>query len=346
MNNKKKSYLKNVLLALVLLGGCATASTANGLPGWVQNPGSKYPDALYLTAVGSGSSMEAAKRKAMSSLSSIFSVDVKLDRRILEVYAEEKKGEKTGIEHSVNLITESVLKSENELINTRIGETYFDEKTGTFYVLAYINRAETELIYREEIKKNDKLMLNYYDAYAKEEDKLDKLVYLKKAVQIASIGQGLRQMHRIISQMDDTPNMPIPMEQLRMELQELASKIKVDISIKGEFVEEVSSYLREVVVESGLSPGGENADMRFEASVKLVPLEFPRKEKFVKWNLIIDVENILRGTTMDTYTREGREGHVSAVAARNRALRSIKDVIKNDFYLKFNRFLSSAPHKD
>ena len=94
MINKKHNSTKYLLylnvLLLLLLFCCASTKVVQELPGWVKKPTSKYREALYLSAVGSGGSREEAKRDAISSLSNIFRVDVYSDRRIIKVYTKKK----------------------------------------------------------------------------------------------------------------------------------------------------------------------------------------------------------------------------------------------------------------
>ncbi len=346
MTNKSFHSMKNLLelkaLLVLLLFGCASAKAEKGLPEWIKNPNFRYHDALYLTAVGSGSSREEAKRDAISSLSNIFSVDVSFDRRIIEAYTESRKGRDIDVAHSINLLTRSALKSENRLINLREGETFFDDKTGTFYMLVFINRAETEPLYLDEIKKNDEITEEYYYLAQGTDNKLEKFIYLKKALQVASINEGLCQVHRIISNMDDTPAPSISKQKLNIEISELSQRIITNIKVTGAYPEELSGFLREVIQETGFTTGRESADLIIKANLKIEPIDLPRKEEFVRWRLLIDVYNEMTGTTMETYTKEGREGHVSLEAARSRALRTVRETIMNEFYIEFNNFLNRS----
>ena len=90
----KKNFFIILLLSLIL--GCASngSNTDSGkFPEWVENPDALYPKRLYLTAVSSGSSLDEARQRTIGTLSNIFSVNVKLDRRILEAYSEKTKGD-------------------------------------------------------------------------------------------------------------------------------------------------------------------------------------------------------------------------------------------------------------
>lgn len=346
MMNKRfllTKYLINLKVLLILsLIGCASAKAEKGLPEWIENPNSKYHDALYITAVGSGSSREYAKRDALASLSSIFSVDVSFDRRIIEAYTESRKGRDINVDHSISLLTESALKSENRLINVREGETYFYDKTGMFYVLVFINRTETEPLYLDEIKKNDDIVEEYYYLAEGSNNKLEKFIYLKKALQVTSINEGLRQVHRIVSNMDDTPAPPISKQKLNLEIFELSKKIIANIKVTGEFQEEFAGFLREVIQETGFTVGRDNVDLTIKANLKIETLDLPREEIFVLWRILIDVHNVMTGTTMETFTKEGREGHMTIEAAKNRALRTVRESLMDEFYIEFNSFLNRS----
>jgi hypothetical protein len=344
--------IKNIYLVVFLiltLFGCASSASStktNNLPEWVENPDALYPKRLYLTAVSSGSSLDEARQRSIGSLSNIFSVNVKLDRRILEAYSEEKKkDQEMDWEHSVNLVNRNALSSDNELINVRTGKTYFDEKTATFYVLSIISKAETEMLYLEEIQKNDRSLVRFYQEAGDAENKITKLIYLKKCLEIIKIGEALRSIHQILSLMGDTPPLPVPKEDILVELQGLKNTIVAKIETSGSEKEKLASYLREVVNQIGMSAGEQNPDIIIKGNLDITPLEFPREGDFVRWELTIDVTNAVTGNTMNTYTASAREGHVSAASVKGRALDKVKEEINNNFYENFTAFLSESYEK-
>ena len=341
--------IKNIYLVLFLifvLFGCASSASSTettNLPEWIENPDVLYPKRLYLTAVSSGSSLDEAKQRSIASLSSIFSVNVKLDRRILEAYSEKKKkDQEMDWEHSVNLVNRSALTSENELINVRTGKTYFDEKTATFYVLSIISKAETEMLYLEEIQKNDKSLVRFYQEAGDAENKITKLIYLKKCLEIIKIGEALRSIHQILSLMGDTPPLPVPKEDILVELQGLKNITVAKIETTGSEKEKLSAYLREVVDQIGFSTGKKNPDIIIKGNLDIAPLEFPREGEFVRWELTIDVTNAMTGNNMNTYTASAREGHVSRESVRGRALDKVKEELNKNFYENFTTFLSES----
>ncbi|MEJ2306219.1 MAG: hypothetical protein P8Y62_02910 [candidate division WOR-3 bacterium] len=340
----KKIFLAGFLI--LLFAGCASnpsVSRTGGLPDWVENPDALYPKSLYLTAVSSGSSLDEARQRSIGSLSNIFSVNVKLDRRILEAYSEEKKRDaEMDWEHSVNLFNRSVLTSDNELINVRTGKTYFDERTATFYVLSVISKAETEMLYLEEIQKNDRSLVSFYREAELAENKISKLIYLKKCMEVIKIGEALRSIHRILSLTGDTPALPVPKDKIQVELQNLKNTIVAKIETAGSEKEKLSSYLREVVDQIGFSTGEENPDIIVKGNLDITPLDFPREGKFVRWELIVDVTNATTGNTMNTYTASAREGHVSGESVKGRALDRVKEELNNNFYENFAAFLSKS----
>jgi len=339
---KKISF---IVLILSLIFGCASSSSrteSSNFPEWIENPDALYPKRLYLTAVSSGSSLDEARQRSIGSLSNIFSVNVKLDRRILEAYSEKKKEDKMDWEHSVNLVNRSVLTSDNELINVRTAKTYFDEKTATFYVLSTISKAETEMLYLEEIQKNDRSLVSFYKEANLADNKISKLIYLKKCMELVKIGEALRSIHRILSLMGDTPSLPVPKENIQVELQELKNNIVAKIETTGSEEEKLSAYLREVIDQIGFSTGEQNPDIIVKGNLDIKPLDFPREGEFIRWELTIDVTNAITGNTMNTYTASAREGHVSRESVKGKALDKIKEEINNNFYEDFTSFLSES----
>jgi len=341
---KEKIFLAG--LSILLLAGCVSNPSVSGtgsLPDWVENPDALYPKSLYLTAVSSGGSLDEARQRSISSLSNIFSVNVKLDRRILEAYSEEKKrAEGMDWEHSVNLVNRSVLTSDNELINVRTGKTYFDERTATFYVLSVISKSKTEMLYFEEIQKNDQSLVRFYSEAELSDNRISKLIYLKKCMEVIKIGEALRSIHRILSLTGNTPSPPVSKEKIQVELQNLKNTIVARIETSGSEKEKLSSYLREVLDQIGFSTGEEEPDIIVKGSLDIIPLDFPREGEFVRWELAVDVTNAKSGNTMNTYTASAREGHTSIESVKGRALDRVKEELNNNFYSNFTAFLSES----
>jgi hypothetical protein len=339
----KKFFISVLLLSLAFACASGNSNTGtNSFPEWITNPDALYPKSLYLTAVSSGSTLDEAKQRSIGSLSSIFSVNVNLDRRILEAYSEEKREGEMDWKHSVDLVNRSVLTSENELINVRTAKTYFDEKTATFYVLSIISKAETEMLYLEEIRKNDKALLEFYQEANLAENKIAKLIYLKKCMEVIKIGEALRSIHRILSLTGGTPPLPVPKERIQVELQELKNSTVAKIETSGSEKEKLSAYLREVVDQIGFSTGEQNPDIIVKGNLDIKPLNFPREGEFIRWELTVDVTNAVTGNTMNTYTANAREGHVSRESVKGRALNKVKEELNKNFYESFTAFLSES----
>ncbi|MEO0292982.1 MAG: LPP20 family lipoprotein [candidate division WOR-3 bacterium] len=318
--------------------GCVSKPKIKELPEWIENPHILYPESFYLAAVGSGSSLEEAKERAITSLSSIFSVEVNLNRKILEIYTEKKKEKEIDWEHSVNLVNRSVLKSENKLINVRTPKTYFDEETTTFYVLSIIDKAETEVLYRKEIEKNDEAIIRVYREAKNTKNKITKLIYFKRCVELIKIGEALRSIHRVLS-LENTPILPISKEELQIELEILKNALVAKIETSGGKKEELYSFLKEILNQTGFSVGEVNPDIIIKGKLEIKDLDFPREGEFILWELTIDVRDSSTGNIMNTFIVSGREGHIIREGAIRRALNRVKEELNTNFYKTFTGFL-------
>ncbi|RLC48786.1 MAG: hypothetical protein DRH57_01625 [Candidatus Cloacimonadota bacterium] len=332
--------MKRILFLIILLMiiSCAnTVSSSNNniinLPNWINEPSKKYPSEMYITAVGTGDTKSHAENNAYANISKIFQSDVKVKEEIIEQYKETGIGKDSELSSSVDLISNYSIGSSQSLKNVKIAETYFNAKDGLYYVLAYLDRMETALIYKKEIVKNNQIIQKYYQQYKDSPDKLDKLYFLQYAVDFGEINDILNTQLSVIEPSNEEIVSPISLEKLRIEYKALTKSIKVAITVSGEYTEEIESYLMVIMSRFGFSVVEDSeADLVFRTALKIEDVPLERRENFVRWNLTIVVKNNLSGSDDLTFTKSGREGHINKSEARNRALRTVNKVIQKDFY--------------
>ncbi len=99
---------------------------------------------------------------AYANIAKIFQSDIKIEEEILKKYKEIEIGKRAQLSSSVDLISNYSIGSSQTLKNVKIAETYISAEDGLYYVLAYLDRMETALIYEREIERNNQIIQEYY----------------------------------------------------------------------------------------------------------------------------------------------------------------------------------------
>jgi len=340
---------KFIILFVVIFMSCAPSMVTakkNKAPEWIMNPQSKYKDAYYLSAVGSGDTKKSAEKDAYSNLSKIFQADIKSDETLTQKFEETTVGDKTSLTAEEKMRNLTQIQSEQTLKNVKIGDSYFDPNSGEYYVIAYLNRSETEDIYHNEIMQNTQKIDQYYSQYNAGTSKLDKLKYLSDAIDLAEQNEILNAQLRIISPSHAGLELKHPLEKLVAERNTFAKTIHVIAIGTGEYKDYLEDYLKEVFNNFGFmvyarAGDADYIDFRIESSLSISQIDLERDEKFVRWELSITIIDKISNAEAVLYTKSDREGHLNLTEAQNRALRTVKTTIQKDFFKFFaKKYLS------
>ena len=131
-----------LVLALLLVLGCAGPGIAGGRPDWVSGQSSVYGQELYVAGVGSGSTPEAARDSARAELARVFRSQI--DSSILS----ETTGTIVELEgRSSSKVVEQLeiktrISTKGDFQDVRIAETWHDRKNSTHFALAVLEKAK------------------------------------------------------------------------------------------------------------------------------------------------------------------------------------------------------------
>jgi len=255
-------------------------------------------------------------------------------------------GDKTSLTAEEKMRNLTQIQSEQTLKNVKIGDSYFDPNSGEYYVIAYLNRSETEDIYHSEIMQNTQKIDQYYSQYEGGTSKLDKLKYLSNAIELAEQNEILNAQLRIISPSHAGIELKQPLEKLVAERNTFAKTIHVIVIGSGKYNDYLEDYLKEVFNNFGFmvyasAADADYIDFRIESSLSISKIDLDRDEKFVRWELSITILDKVSNAEAVLYTKSDREGHLNLTEAQNRALRTVKTTIQKDFFKFFaNKYLS------
>jgi hypothetical protein len=197
------------LVAATALVGCGSPQAgwaddawARDLPPWALQPQEAYPEAQYMSAIGSGRTMDQAERDALRRLAQRFrvmldSVETQLDDYIAQV-GDQIPG--TDWEETTNLLSTIRLRSTLELLNARIAERAVSEDGRYAFALAVVERRPTARLYERQMEINRQAAETHF-ALAEElpmDRKLRRLGHLRTAWFAAKAHRDLQHIRDVL----------------------------------------------------------------------------------------------------------------------------------------------------
>ncbi|WP_428236688.1 LPP20 family lipoprotein [Gracilimonas sp.] len=338
-----KTLILLSVLSPLLLWGCGSSKSAssgsNGIPNWVNNPSSEFNEQKYLMAVGSGSTLNEARGDAFASLSQIFQMDIDATEQLNSEFIDRNINNQLYSESTSQLLNNIKIGTNQELMNTTILTSEVD-KFGTYHALAGMDRAESSRIYNQEIS-NNQIKINELEQNADSENNiLQKLVLLKKAQSLATANEILTRQLNVIrggagTGGEATETLVRLQEKFRTAQQKAIVKLASDNATST-----VKAAVASVLQNAGftIAESTNNAILAVNVNYLTQKADLNRDDaEFVKWELVIEVNDLQTNRSFKTYMTEGRDGAPSYADALKRADFTARSKIEKDF----NTFLNN-----
>jgi len=322
--------------ALVLCGHAQRPAKKSRL---AHDPLAMYPHEMYITSVGSGDTREIAQKKAIAGIARSIEVDIKSQQQLTEQYFETGTGQEMKLKkfstfsRQLNLVTEQSLK------NVTIGKTWFSKEDGRYQALAYMDRSETADIYNQELMKIDGEVSTYFKKSQEVSDKLTRLAYLNKALNLAAQRDVMAQQLTIISLGSESFTPTIKPPELVSARHELAKQIGVKLELDYAKWEEFENSVKEVLQAFGFQIVQTDPDILVSGKMSMERLE--RKGYFVRWFVELHFIDFESQNEFLTFGDDDREGHASFSEAERRAAKRVSGAIRDKLYQKLETYFDS-----
>ena len=350
MNSLQKSIVILIILHLLCLLSCASAppksnsnvTTLSDLPEWINNPNSLYPDSRYIVGVGSGDTRQAAEKDAVGNIAKVFQSAITVDQTVIENYLEVEENKQSSASFSSQMLNRTSVTSQQDLKNIKIDKVHFSSKDGLYYVLAYLNRAETALLYEQDIKNNDNKIVEYFNNYKSSQNKLNKYGNLAKCKTITAINDVLRNQYQVLTKGQAEVPVSIPISEIDKSMTELLNTITVALYPSKDTPSEVGDYLKEVVGKIGFKVVNTQGDFSMNYSLDIEPTNIDRENLVAfNWKLTIEVKDNVNNYSLKSFNHNKRSTAVSEGEAKSRIMRTVREQLNNQFYKEFKKYLNS-----
>ncbi len=331
----------------VLLNGCA-GLWGGGPPSWVVSGTSKeFPPEQFLTGIGQADNRQEAADRAYAAVARVFKSEVTAQAKDWESYLQfENRGTTTTerrvtLDHFATISTDKVLESVRELSAWR------DDKTGQFYILAGMNRAQGAAVVQAKMGELDDAVDTKVREARQSADKLIKLRSLRRAIKDLVLRETYNADLRIIRASGQGSAASYRVPELTAELEQfLAKQVTIGVVVSGLQAEPVRRAVIEGLLREGLpvldrlpepAPAG-------AASAEDRPLELIVKGtvriwgtnvsdprfRFARWCSDFVVLEADRQRVVGAVSRSGREGHLTEGEAAAKALRVMQQEVTTE----------------
>lgn len=342
--------ISNIVIGvtLMLTSSCAATtppnrmSTAGDIPDWVNNPHKAYPEAQYIVGVGSSDTRNGAEKNAIGNIAKVFQAVINVDETLIENYLESEREGKTDFSFSSQMLNRTSIGSQQELKNIKIDKVHFSSKDGLYYSLAYLDRAETAVLYKQDIKNNDQKITEYFDNYKKSTNKLNQYAYLNRCRTITAVNDLLRNQFQIITRGQEQIPVSIPISEIDREMKQLLDRISVALLAEENTPSAVGDYLNEVIGKFGFKIVTTGADFTINYGLSMNPTELNRENVVAyNWKLTVGVQDNVNNFALKSFNMDKRTTAISEGEVQSRIMRTVQSVLQKDFYKNFQEYLSS-----
>ncbi len=331
------------IVAIIPFLMAPTYSFAEMKPDWVAGKSISYSEKQYLIGVGYGNTRETAERNSYAAISKIFSANITSISKDYEKYSQvQSKGrnetkDEIKVEQFIEITTKRVLE------NVTIAETWFDSKEKVYYVLAVIDRAKAGNSLKEQIRSLDSQIEEMIEKSRETTDKIQKIKNLKGATKGLIQREACNANLRVINLSGKGLDSPFSLGGVDNEL---TSFLKNDFSIGVEVTGEKGGNVEAAIIEGLNKQGlfivkkGQSEDLVVRGAIEFNEAYiYNPMFKFVRWMANFKLIDKSTDRVIGSINRSGREGHLTVIEAKERALKTMQEDIVSEVSKKLTEFL-------
>jgi len=334
-------------LVLCTCAGTATpgaASSNQSPPEWINSPYSKYNKEKYVAVTGSGKNSEEAKKSALANLVKYFGQTIQVDQKVSTTYSEAvKKGaaanwtESTVLEENINTY------ATNTLIGADVPETWPDGRN-TWYAVAVMDKAKTEIIYTGLIKANQAMIGNLINMNQKGKTTIEGFSRYYFAAVTADINIAFGNVLKVIGS-----TVPVGLkgsDEYWLEAANIAKSIPVRVAVEKRVDVDRAGSIRNAfsraLSEIGFRTTQENAQYTLEVNLNLTEANYPDRQsefirneidaKFARYEISANLTDAITKTgLLPIYSIRGEAAQSTIQEAESRAVIAAERKINEQF---------------
>ncbi|WP_191013822.1 LPP20 family lipoprotein [Treponema zioleckii] len=325
----------SLLSFVFLFESCATVSSA-----WLTDRETSYPPSKYISALGSGGTVQEAQQNALGEIAYFFSTSVKTSHELVNTYKETKINDfYESVEHR-QIQEKSQIDSEAQLFCVQFSTPA--KKGGLFHTVAYIDRESAYKTYIDNIKVNTIILRSLIVLAEKHDFPFECVAASKKGVAVANMtAQMLKNVHALKMGNEDFSETENLIDRMFQAHKKNLSSVTLSLSVENDWNGTVFRTLSELLENEGfaITKNGENVAL-------VAQIEPNRSENAagvfltcgLKIRAVDSAERVVFSYTR-SFERIGAPAQYEEVAWR-KSFSSIATELRTSFLKEFNNRLN------
>ncbi len=310
-------------LTLMFLAFSLPLAAAPKAPAWVTGPDPKYPETKYMTGVGIGADLDAARSNARAEIARTFQARVQQTLTDQQTESSSSVGKRRSAaqgtqksEINTQLTTDSLLEG------VAIPETYFDKKSKKNYALAVLDKVALRKTLSTQIMEKEQEISAAKARADGTTNPVERARALSSALEAARERDALSARRRVV----DPAGMAELLGGTRADLQNSLDKTIAGIPVSVQAEAPEGSKLREAVVAQingvGVSVSNGNATgLAVKAKLTVNPFERNVPDwTFFQWSGTVELTDPATGKVVASASPDGVEGHLTVNTARAKTM--------------------------
>ena len=328
------------LVGALVLSGCWFRSTPTP-PDWVLAPQAAYPADRYLVGMGQGSTRDQAEKRAYAAVARIFSANVQAKSLDQESYSLKETGDQSSTKRTLHIDHLTQVTTTKLLENVNVLESWYRKIDQQFFVLAGLDRHQTEKLLVERLGDLDLTIEGFVTQGRTHPQKIHRIQGYKQALVLLQQRIAMNTDLRIIRASGEGILPSYTGNRLQREFMDfVANHLVISVVMKGENHEELERAIWEGLKREGLLASareresmvpGTQADISITGTGRLWIVDLPDPLfRYVRWCGDVQIHETESGRLVGVISRSGREGHITENEARIRASRTMQEVIAKE----------------
>ena len=328
------------LVGVLVLSGCWLRSTPTP-PDWVLTPQDAYPADRYLVGMGQGSTRDQAEKRAYAAVARIFSSNVQAKSLDQESYSLKETHDQSSTQRTLHIDHMTQVTTTKLLENVNVLESWYRKLDEQFFILAGLDRHQTEKILVERLNNLDLTIEGFVTQGRSHPQKIHRIQGYKQALVLLQQRVVMNTDLRVIRASGEGILPPYTRHQLESEFMDfVANHLVISVVMEGENHEELERAIWEGLKREGLLASAREresimpeiqADISISGTGRLWTVDLPDPLfRYVRWCGDVQIRETESGRLVGVISRSGREGHITENEARIRASKVMQDVIAKE----------------
>jgi len=337
-----------IMIAVLLLPACKSAPGAKQTPepAWVSDPYQVYNKTVYMAAVGYGPARDTAEKTALTNLTSIFGQSISSESRTDYNYSQAVEAssfvwsEKSDLAQAVKTSV-----AMDTLIGAEIKDVW-KSSDGTWYAVAVMDKAKTNLIYSDLIQQNLGTINKLTSLSAAEKQSFEGFINYYQAANLADANIVFANVRTVISPGSMLGENLKTGNDYRLEAAQIAKNIPIAVTVENDRNNRIKGAFSNTLTKAGFRTGGTDSRYVLKASLSLDEVAFQNNPyKWIRYVVDANLIDTSTGAVLFPYNINEREGHTSLSEAENRAVSAAEKKINNDYLNALRLFISQNTKK-